>query len=421
MKTPIRVVSIIALALLLSGAIVKWLMLPNQLLLVSAALLLYLLVILPSMAWFNLKNSKGFFPKLIDIITPILVLVAMVAIYMGILQQGLPNLVLVVMLIFIVVYFLMKIRAATASKHQHILYGSNVGLAIVLVVVNAPFQQVVPDDGYRPDIKHPAFQKRLLSTVHVDEGHNNYHTLEGQYRTFGNILEMDGYHVQGFKEEFTSETLKDIRILVISNAIKQKNKNDWSTPTYSAFTETEIETLNTWVKNGGSLFLIADHIPFAGAAKDLAQSFGFEFNNGHAGKPSDSEDYFYRSNGTIHSNVITNGKDGSLKVDSIRTFSGQAFSIPDSATPILTFGEGYVQWKPNRAWDLQSASPKPIEGLSQGAFMGYGKGRIVVFGEAAMFTGQLGAGLSWVKIGLNSPTAKNNYKLLLNIIRWLEG
>jgi hypothetical protein len=29
----------------------------------------------------------------------------------------------------------------------------------------------------------------------------------------------------------------------------------------------------------------------------------------------------------------------------------------------------------------------------------------------------LGAGLSWIKIGMNSPNAPNNYKLLLNIIR----
>jgi hypothetical protein len=50
-----------------------------------------------------------------------------------------------------------------------------------------------------------------------------------------------------------------------------------------------------------------------------------------------------------------------------------------------------------------------------------GKGRIVVFGEAAMFSGQLGAGLSWIKVGMNSSEAKNNYKLLLNIVHWLDN
>ena len=61
-----------------------------------------------------------------------------------------------------------------------------------------------------------------------------------------------------------------------------------------------------------------------------------------------------------------------------------------------------------------------ISGYSQAAYLPYGNGKIVVSGEAAMFTGQFGAGLSWQKVGLNSPKAKNNYKLLLNIIHWLD-
>ncbi len=421
MKTPIRIVSIIALALLLAGAIVKYLQLPNQLLLVGGALLLFLVIILPGMAALNVKNSKSFLPKLLDIVVALLAFAAMAAIYLGIMRQNMPNLLLVVVVILIGIYLGVKFKQSETNKAGLTLYTAVLGCAVVLVIINAPFQQVVPDIRFKPTIAKPTHPSGTGPIVFIDEAHHNYHTLEGQYRTFGNILEMDGYHVQGFDNEFTAENLKEVEILVISNALNEKNENDWSNPTYSAFTEAEIEALNTWVKNGGSLFLIADHIPFAGAAKDLAQTFGFEFHNGHAGQQNSNQDYFYKAEGTLHSSIITNGKNGNLKVDSIRTFSGQAFSIPDSATPILTFGEGYVEWQPNRAWDLQSVTPEPIEGLAQGAFMEYGSGRLVVLGEAAMFTGQLGAGLSWVKIGLNSPNAKNNYKLLLSIMRWLEG
>ena len=42
----------------------------------------------------------------------------------------------------------------------------------------------------------------------------------------------------------------------------------------------EIKAVKKWVNDGGSLFLIADHMPCAGAAKDLAAEFGFEFTNG---------------------------------------------------------------------------------------------------------------------------------------------
>ena len=87
-----------------------------------------------------------------------------------------------------------------------------------------------------------------------------------------------------------------------------------------------------------------------------------------------------------------------------------------SAHSILSFNENYVQYGSGGAND----GPEDIHGFSQGAYMHYGKGRLVVFGEAAMFTGQYGGGLSWMKVGMNSPRAKNNYKLLLNIVHWLD-
>jgi len=94
-------------------------------------------------------------------------------------------------------------------------------------------------------------------------------------------------------------------------------------------------------------------------------------------------------------------------------FDGSGFIIPGDATSILTFDSTYYQWEPQTAWELSSVEPYPIKGYSQGAFKKYGKGRIVVYGEAMMFTAQLGAGLSWIKIGMNS--GKCRFSLLLLI------
>lgn len=55
-----------------------------------------------------------------------------------------------------------------------------------------------------------------------------------------------------------------------------------------------------------------------------------------------------------------------------------------------------------------------------GAYKKYGKGKVVVFGEAAMFTAQL-AGPNKNKTGMNNLVAPENYQLLLNIIHWLDG
>jgi hypothetical protein len=51
--------------------------------------------------------------------------------------------------------------------------------------------------------------------------------------------------------------------------------------------------------------------------------------------------------------------------------------------------------------------------------MKVGKGRVAVFGEAAMFSAQL-AGRGGAPMGMNAPEAAQNYKLLLNVLHWLS-
>ena len=76
---------------------------------------------------------------------------------------------------------------------------------------------------------------------------------------------------------------------------------------------------------------------------------------------------------------------------------------------------------PDTAWVFKKDTPGfNAKGWSQGAFRKYGKGKIVVFGEAAMFTAQL-AGPNKIKAGMNNKIAKENYKLSLNIIHWFDG
>ena len=84
------------------------------------------------------------------------------------------------------------------------------------------------------------------------------------------------------------------------------------------------------------------------------------------------------------------------------------------------FGKDYVQWEPDTAWRFDRVKPYPIDGYTQGIFMTYGKGKVVAFGEAMMFTSQLGWGLSFIKFGLSDPKARHNQQLLLNIVHWLD-
>jgi uncharacterized protein (DUF2249 family) len=209
--------------------------------------------------------------------------------------------------------------------------------------------------------------------------------------------------------------------LVISNALNERNIEDWSLPTPSAFTDEEIEIVRKWVEDGGALFLIADHMPFAGAAKKLAAVFGFEFSNGFAFNTlKRGPDIFRRSDGSLRTHEITDGQEPAERIDSVVTFTGQAFKANINHKPIIVFDSNYVVLMPEVAWDFEKkVDTLHIAGWMQAATTKYGKGRVFVSGEAAMFSSQIGAGGS--RVGLTSSEAAQNLPFLRNIMRWLSG
>jgi hypothetical protein len=294
--------------------------------------------------------------------------------------------------------------------------------AFIIVTVSLTVAgQQVPDTSYNPHIKNPAYVSGMGPVVFIDEGHFNFHTKDDRYLPFAILLEKDGYRIRGYTGQFETEKLKGGRILVISNALNEVNTRNWHVPVLSAFTAQEVETVRRWVEHGGSLFLIADHMPMGGAAADMASAFGFSFTNGFAMDTTmPGPAFFYRSDKSLSDNIITNGRDSSEVVDSIASFTGQAFPLPDGATSILKFNNRYTLLLSDTAWVFDSTTRyKNIAGWSQAAFKRYGKGRVVVCGEAAMFTAQL-AGPQKIQAGMNSPVAKKNYQLVLNIIHWLD-
>jgi hypothetical protein len=296
-------------------------------------------------------------------------------------------------------------------------------LACLLLTVAANLSgQQVSDTSYNPTIRNPAYASGKGPVVYIDEGHYNLNTKDGRYLPFAMLLERDGYTVDGYNGTFEKGRLEACRILVISNALNELNTENYYIPTPSAFTPQEIKSVSEWVKSGGSLFLIADHMPMGGAATDLASVFGFAFSNGFAvdtARPGPI--VFPRVTEALCDNIITNGRDPSERVDTIATFTGQAFTVPDDASAILRFDDRYVMLLPDTAWVFDKNTKMiNIDGWSQAAFKKYGQGRVVVGGEAAMFTAQL-AGPQMYRVGMNSPEAKENYQLLLNIIHWLDG
>lgn len=271
--------------------------------------------------------------------------------------------------------------------------------------------------------------------VLIDEAHRNFHTAEGRYAPFASLLERDGYVVRTHGEPFSQASLQGADVLVVANALAPENVERWRLPVASAFTREEVAAVEEWVRGGGALLLIADHMPFPGAARDLAAAFGIRFQNGFAMDTAtgDGRITFRRSDGTLGGHPVTDGRGPEERVDSVTSFTGHAFRVdpaaeigaPGSAPArpgrLLVLGEGFELLLPELAWEFSEETPRiPAAYLLQGTVFRHGLGRVAAFGEAAMFTAQV-AGPEGSPMGMNAPGAEQNHRLVLNLLHWLTG
>lgn len=296
-------------------------------------------------------------------------------------------------------------------------------LAGVLVLSIRSTAQQVPDTLFKANVGSPAYAVGDGPTVLIDEGHHNFHTMGGRYLPFARFLQKDGYVVQPHRGRCTPEELGRAKILVISNALAGENENDWNLPTPSAFDSAEIAAVRDWVNKGGSLLLIADHMPFPGASGELAAEFGILMGNGFAleKETENGRMRFTRSDGSLADHPITRGRNAAERIDSVIAFTGQAFRLHGRGEALMTLGGNIVLLMPEVAWQFSKLTPSmSASGMLQGAVVQFGGGRVAVFGEAAMFSAQL-AGPDRTPIGMNSPSAPQNAQFLLNIVHWLSG
>lgn len=294
--------------------------------------------------------------------------------------------------------------------------------ALILLVVAPALlaAQQVADTAFRWAPTQPRWPKGQGPVVLLDEAHHNFHTLDGRYQAFGRTLAADGFRVRPLRVPITARALEGTALLVIANALHERNRTDWSLPTPSAFTPDEIRAVQAWLQAGGALLLIADHMPFPGAADALASALGVRMLNGFAAPPGDVRGAitFRRGDGTLADHPVTRGRTPAERIDSVVSFTGQAFRI-DGGDPLLALRDGVAVLLPDTAWRFSNATPR-IEGggMLQGAVRTVGTGRVAVFGEAAMFSAQR-AGATAAPMGMNAPAAAQNPQFLLNLVRWL--
>jgi hypothetical protein len=258
--------------------------------------------------------------------------------------------------------------------------------------------------------------------VVVDSAHANYHTLDNLYAPFAALLRNDGFRVVDSKTPFTADSLAPIKVLVISNPLPASRTYDESlnAPPISAFTRSEIDTVRSWVLEGGSLLLVVDHRPFTGGAGELALAFGFRFENGTASRVGSGRNSFTIADGTLKEDVITRGRSSDEAIDALTTFVGSAFEGPPDSRPIIVLPSGFSISDCGLPCP-QNVAMHDAAGYLQGAVLTLGKGRVAVFGEAAMFTAQMVPGSPPFRFGFNAEGAEQNKQFILNLMRWLSG
>ncbi len=280
------------------------------------------------------------------------------------------------------------------------------------------------DLTYDTSVAHPAYTS-ASPRVLIDEAHRNFHTATGRYAPFARLLEHDGYTIKRNGELLTADVLASCDVFVVSNAKGEKEKY------LPAFTEDECGAVEKWVREGGSLLLIADHYPMGSAAESLARRFGVEMGKGYVsdsvhcepGSKWKDDLVFSRENGLLKTHAITEGRNAAERIGRIVTFTGQSLKAPPGSAVLLELSPYAAEAVPDSIWKdggktyTRFTDPMPLHGRCQGLALSFGKGRVVVMGEAAALTAQISDG---EKVGMNVP-GNDNRQLVLNILHWLSG
>ena len=307
------------------------------------------------------------------------------------------------------------------------------------------------DLHYDASVAHPAYATQHPRIL-FDAAHRNFHLPDGRYRPFADLIRNDGYRIETNERPFSAEALAGHDVLVIANA-RAAEGADGNAP---AFTEAECRAVAEWVRGGGSLLLIADHAPFGGAAAALAEAFGVDMSKGVTADPGHKDPdslnpsfiLYTRDAHMLGAHPILEGRNAGERIGSVMTFSGQSLRGPAGSTILLALGETAVDRQQPSQAEVQAAiaaareqaqrtgqaaptqlrmqlraPPASAAGRGQGVAFNFGRGRIVMLGEAAMLSAQYvdmaPLGRIHYPVGLNHP-GLDNRQFALNLMHWLS-
>jgi hypothetical protein len=273
----------------------------------------------------------------------------------------------------------------------------------------------IPDLSVLVPIKNPTYiEKGPL--ILFDESHDNFHTANGGYKPFVQLLTADGYRFRSSSEELSEVCLATADVLIIANAIEP-------------LSDSEINAIVEWVKAGKSLLLISDHPPFASPMKGLCKRFGVNLSGAWTSDPAQKEPgarsstwiRYRRSKGGLGEHPILEGRYpgySTERINVITSFTGQSIHS-ETGISLLKLSDQALDYE-TREQSEKAVGGKSAAGRAQAVAIEFGEGRIVVLAEAGMLTAQVLRFLFFTieRFGFNRP-GNDNRQFALNIMHWL--
>ncbi len=324
-------------------------------------------------------------------------------------------------------------------------------LALLAATLTATAQQAA-DPNFDTRVARPAYREDGPKVL-FDEAHLNFHTAEGRYKPFADLIRNDGYRITANKEKFSAQSLQGHDILIIANAVGGQGVEAYGKPTFS---EEECQAVREWVRAGGVLLLITDHPPFGEAADALARAFGADMGGGTVTDPKHADPeavnegvlVFTRENELLADHAITRGRDADEEVARVMTFTGQSVQGPEGSIALLRLSDSALEIPPVSPEQMREARERarqearssggmarvqlprgegrPAGGRAQGVAFNFGEGRVVILGEAGMLSAQIirgpaaqAMGKEEILMGMNRPGIDNR-QFALNLMHWLS-
>ncbi len=297
-------------------------------------------------------------------------------------------------------------------------------LAFCLTFSFAARGQMLNDTPFDATINHPKYAKGKGPAVLFDAGHFNFIVHMGLANPLIDVATADGYRVTVDSMKFTKPYLSKYKMIVIFPAMPFKFGSKKQVTDEITFTSDELNALQDWVKEGGSLLMFSEHAPIDKSVTPLFNKFGIQLsigivvdsiNHDSSSKATNKESLlmFTRNNGLLNPNhPITKGERAGEEINKIMTYGGGGLK-----------GVGYtniLKLSPSSTIKKYSGSEPSGTSDSQTLAGKFEKGKVVALGDCNGFTAMYVMQGS-NKLSAGMQVAEYDWKqFAINTFHWLS-